>query len=387
MTVADRDANPASEPLRIGVVCFSTFGGSGVIATEVAIALARRGHAVHLFSDGVPGRLDPARDGVAFHAVSPPPYPQLRYPPYALALTSAIVEVCRRERLDLVHAHYALPHAVSADLARRVLDAEGGPNVAPKIVTTLHGTDITLVGSDASFLPLTRFSIAASDAVTAPSAWLARATHETLGVPASVAIDVVPNFVDADRFAPGGAPHSAPPTIVHVSNFRPVKRVDDVVAVFARVRAARPARLLLVGDGPERPRIEAAIAARGLADDVQLLGERIDLPAVLRASDVFLLPSETESFGLAALEALACGVPVVASAVGGLPEVIPEGHVGFLRPVGDVGAMADAVTRLLDDPALCAQMGAAARRLVEARYRLDPAVDRYLAIYRRVLGR
>jgi N-acetyl-alpha-D-glucosaminyl L-malate synthase BshA len=387
VTVTVDGTRSAGEPLRIGVVCFSTFGGSGVVATEIAIALARRGHAVHLFSDGVPGRLDPARDGVAFHAVSPPAYPQLRYPPYALALTSAIVDVCRRERLDLVHAHYALPHAVSTYLARRVLDAEVGSTAAPKIVTTLHGTDITLVGSDASFLPLTRFSIAASDAVTAPSAWLARATHETLGVPASVAIDVVPNFVDTDRFAPGGAPHSGPPTIVHVSNFRPVKRVDDVVAVFARVRAARPARLLLVGDGPERPRIEAAIAARGLADDVQLLGERIELPVVLRESDAFLLPSETESFGLAALEALACGVPVVASAVGGLPEVIPEGDVGFLRPVGDVAAMADAVTRLLDDPALRARMGAAARRLVETRYRIDPAVDRYLTIYRRVLGR
>jgi N-acetyl-alpha-D-glucosaminyl L-malate synthase BshA len=383
------DSRAAGEPLRVGVVCFSTFGGSGVVATEIAVALARRGHAVHLFSDGVPGRLDPARDCVTFHAVSPPDYPQLRYPPYGLALTSAIVDVCRRERLDVVHAHYALPHAVSAYLARQVLDAEAGPAAAPKLVTTLHGTDITLVGSDPSLLPLTRFSIAASDAVTTPSAWLARATHETLGVPASVEIDVVPNFVDTSRFSPGAAPRqtTAPPTIVHVSNFRPVKRVDDVVAVFARVRATRPARLVLVGDGPERPRIEAAIAARGLADDVQLLGEQIDLPAVLRAGDVFLLPSETESFGLAALEALACGVPVVASAVGGLPEVIPEGHVGFLRPLGDVVAMADAVTRLLDDPALRQEMGAAARRLAETRYRLDPAVDRYLAIYHRVLHR
>jgi N-acetyl-alpha-D-glucosaminyl L-malate synthase BshA len=327
---------------------------------------------------------------LVFHSVSPPDYPQLKRSPYTLALTSKIVEVARRERLDVVHAHYAVPHAVAAHLARQVLVAEDGAAAAPRIVTTLHGTDITLVGSDPSFLPLTRFSIAASDAVTAPSRWLARATHEALGVPDAIAIDVIPNFVDTDRFTPVGDAGSGHrrdvPVIVHVSNFRPLKRLDDVVEVFARVRAARPARLRLIGDGPERARVEAAVAARGLGADVEMLGERADLPALLRGADVFLLPSEVESFGLAALEALACGVPVVASDVGGLPEFVAEGEVGFLRPVGDVAAMAEAVGRLLDDEPLRRRLGAAGRRLAETRYALAPAVDRYLEIYRRVLG-
>jgi N-acetyl-alpha-D-glucosaminyl L-malate synthase BshA len=381
------------KPPRVGVVCFSTFGGSGVVATEIAVELARRGHAVHMFSDDVPGRMDPANpaaltSGLVFHCVAPPAYPQLKHSPYTLALTSTIVEVSRRERLDLIHAHYALPHAVAAHLARQVLAVEAGASV-PRIVTTLHGTDITLVGSDPSFLPLTRFSIAASDAVTTPSEWLARATHEILGVPGAVAIEVIPNFVDVDRFVRGGAAPSStprrPPVIAHVSNFRPLKRLDDVVEVFARVRATRPARLRLIGDGPDRPRIEAAVAARGLGADVELLGERADLPALLLGADVFLLPSEVESFGLAALEALSCGVPVVASAVGGLPEVIADGEVGYLRPVGDVAAMAEAVGRLLDDEPLRRRMATAARRLAETRYALGPAVDRYLALYRRVL--
>jgi N-acetyl-alpha-D-glucosaminyl L-malate synthase BshA len=384
---ADHDAAP---PLRIGVVCFSTFGGSGVVAAEVAASLARRGHAVHVFSDDVPGRLDPTQAGVSFHRVAPPDYPQLRHSPYTLALTSKIVEVSRRERLDVVHAHYAIPHAVSAHLAREVLASDaGGRAAAPRLVTTLHGTDITLVGSDPSFLPLTRFSIAASDAVTTPSAWLARATHETLDVPDTVAIEVVPNFVDAERFRPaGGPPRPLPavPVLVHVSNFRPVKRVPDAVAVFARVRARRPARLRLVGDGPERARVEAQVAALGLGADVELLGERVDLPAALRDADLFLLPSETESFGLAALEAMASGVPVIASAVGGLPEVIPDGEAGFLCPLGDVEEMADAAGRLLDDAALHARFAAAARRLAETRFRVEPAVDRYVAVYRRVLA-
>jgi N-acetyl-alpha-D-glucosaminyl L-malate synthase BshA len=376
--------------LRIGVVCFSTFGGSGVVAAEVATSLARRGHSVHVFSDDVPGRLDPAQPNVAFHKVAPPAYPQLKHSPYTLALTSKIVETSRRERLDVIHAHYALPHAVSAHLAREVLASDaGGRAAAPKLVTTLHGTDITLVGSDPSFLPLTRFSIVASDAVTTPSAWLARATHETLGVPDTVDIEIVPNFVDADRFrpAPGERPLPEAPIVVHVSNFRPVKRVRDVVEVFARVRATRPARLRLVGDGPDRAAVAARVTALGLDADVEFLGERVDLPAVLRDADLFVLPSETESFGLAALEAMACGVPVVASAVGGLPEVIPDGEVGALCPLGDVEAMAAAAIRILGDAELHRRLSRAARRLAESRYRIEPAVDRYLAIYQRVLRR
>lgn len=376
---------PRSETLRVGVVCFSTFGGSGVIAAEIATSLAGRGHAVHVFSDDVPGRLDPTRPNITFHPVVPRAYPPLTHTLYPLALTSKIVEVSRREPLDLIHAHYALPHATSAYLARALLATET-PGRAPKLVTTLHGTDITLVGSDASFLPLTRFSILASDAVTTPSAWLAAATHEKLDVPPDFPIDVVPNFVDTDRFSPGAAVSTTTPTLVHVSNFRPLKRVDDVVRIFARVRAARPVRLRMVGDGPERPRVEAQIAALGLTSDVEFLGERIDLPTVLRGAAAFLLPSETESFGLAALEAMACGLPVIASAVGGLPEVILDGETGFLRPVGDVDAMAACATRLMDDEPLRRRMAAAARHRAGTQFRVEPAVDRYLAVYRRVLG-
>jgi L-malate glycosyltransferase len=380
------------ERLHVGVVCFSTFGGSGVVAAEIATSLAGRGHAVHVFSDDVPGRLDPTRPNLTFHPVVPRAYPPLTHTLYPLALTSKIVEVSRRRPLDLIHAHYALPHATSAYLARALLATEA-PGSAPKLITTLHGTDITLVGSDASFLPLTRFSILASDAVTTPSAWLAAATYDKLDVPRSFAIDVVPNFVDTDRFSPGPAaerpaPASQPtptPTLVHVSNFRPLKRVDDVVRIFARVRADRPARLRLVGDGPERPGIEAQLHDLGLTADVEFLGERIDLPAVLRDAALFLLPSETESFGLAALEAMACGLPVVASAVGGLPEVVVDGETGFLRPVGDVDAMAACALRLLHDEPLRRRMATAARRRTESQFRIEPAVDRYLTVYRRVL--
>ena len=375
-------------PLRVGVVCFSTFGGSGVVAAEVAGALAERGHAVHVFSDEVPGRLDPDQSGIHFHPVRPPAYPQLKHSPYPLALTSKIVDVARRDGLDVIHAHYALPHAASAVLARAVLGGDRGQ--VPRLVTTLHGTDITLVGSDASFLPLTQFSITASDAVTTPSAWLAAATFQKLGIPASVRIDVIPNFVDATRFSPGPAPREIPsreiPVLLHVSNFRPVKRVDDVVALFAALRAERPVRLRLVGDGPDRARLQADVTARGLAADVEFLGEQIDLPAVMRGADLFVLPSETESFGLAALEAMACGLPVIASAVGGLPEVIADGETGLLRPMGDVAALTAAARLLLDDPPLRARFAAAARRRAETQYRRDPAVDSYLAVYRRVLA-
>jgi N-acetyl-alpha-D-glucosaminyl L-malate synthase BshA len=380
--------------LSVGIACFSTFGGSGVVASEIAMALARRGHRVHVFSDDVPGRLDQRQQNLSFHPVEVRAYPQIKHPPYTLALTSKLVEVARRERLDLIHAHYAVPHAASAYLARQILVAEAagaGSAATPKIVTTLHGTDITLVGSDDSFLPLTRFSIVASDAVTVPSAWLREATFATLGVPRTTTIDVIPNFVDTGRFAPGlgSARAPGPRVIVHVSNFRPVKRVDDVIRVFAAVRAASPARsvlLRLVGDGPERPRITALVHALGLEDDVQFLGERVDLPEVLCDADLFLLPSETESFGLAALEAMACGVPVVASAVGGLPEVILDGVTGLLRPVGDVAGMADAVLALLADAARAAQMGAAARKRAETAFAPAPAIHRYVEVYRRVLS-
>jgi N-acetyl-alpha-D-glucosaminyl L-malate synthase BshA len=374
----------------VGIACFSTFGGSGVVAAEIAMALAHRGHRVHVFSDDVPGRLDQRQPNVLFHAVEVRAYPQLKHPPYTLALSSKLIEVARRERLDLIHAHYAIPHAASAYLARQVLAADGLTS-APRLVTTLHGTDITLIGSDDSFLPLMQFAIASSEAVTTPSHWLREATFTRLNVPRAMTIDVIPNFVDTDRFAPAvaGRARSNSRVMVHVSNFRPVKRLDDVLAVFARVRALSPGSrtvLQLVGDGPERPRIMSLVHAMGLEGDVQHLGERVDLPDILRGADVFLLPSETESFGLAALEAMACGVPVVASATGGLPEVVIDGETGVLRPVGDVGGMAAAVLDLLGDDARAARMARAARRRAEEHFAPGPAIDRYLDLYRRVLG-
>jgi len=364
----------------VGLACFSTFGGSGVVAAEIAMSLARRGRRVHVFSDDPPGRLAARRDGVIFHRVEAPAYPQLRHDLYTIALASKVIEVARRDGLDVVHAHYALPHAVSAQLARRVLAAEPGAR-APRVVTTLHGTDTTLVGLDPSFLPLTRFSVLESDAVTVPSAWLAEATRRNLALPPNVAIDVIPNFVDTTRFAPGGSPA---PVVVHVSNFRALKRTDDVVRIFARVRADRAARLRLVGDGPEHARALTLARELGVAADVDAMGERDDLPALLADAAAFLLPSENESFGLAALEALACGVPVVASRVGGVPEVVRDGEVGFLHDVGDVAAMAASTARLLDDPALRARLGRAARAHAEAHFRVEPAVDRYEAVYARV---
>lgn len=372
-------------PLRVGIACFSTFGGSGVIASEIATGLAERGHVVHVFSDDVPGRLDGSGVNPRVHVVDKPATPPLKHFPYTLALASAIVEVARRERLDVVHAHYAVPHAATAYLARQILAAESGGAPPPKVVTTLHGTDITLVGSDETFLPLTRFAITASDAVTTPSAWLAEATYEKLDVPRATKIDVIPNFVDTARFRPAAGGSGGGPTVIHVSNFRALKRVDHVVRAFARVRAERPARLRLVGDGPERANVELLVASLGLTGDVEQLGERADLPELLREAAVFLLPSETESFGLAALEALACGVPVVASRVGGVPEVVEDGRTGFLCGVGDVEAMAKGTLRLLSDPALHQAHATAARARAET-FARGPAIDRYEALYRRVLA-
>jgi N-acetyl-alpha-D-glucosaminyl L-malate synthase BshA len=379
----------AERPLRIGIACFSTYGGSGVIASEIGLTLAARGHTVHVFSDERPGRLGDTNGAVRFHRVEIPSYPQLKGSPYALGLTSKIVEVAWRDGLDLLHAHYAIPHAISAYVARQVL----GPS-APAIVTTLHGTDITLVGNDPSFLPLTRFSIVESDAVTTPSAWLAEATYRNLDVPRERTIDVIPNFVDTRHFTPAaGEPRAGearPATLVHVSNFRSLKRVDDVIAIFAEARRRAPERamtLRLVGDGPEHERIRGLVQAADLDEVVQFLGERTDLPAVLRGADLFLLPSESESFGLAALEAMSCGVPVIASRVGGVPEVVIDGETGLLAPVGDVSAMAAHVVRLLADAPLRARLGQAARRRAETVFPLEATVSKYEDLYRRLLKR
>jgi len=388
-----------STPLRIGMTCYPTFGGSGVIATEIGLSMAKRGHRVHFICYEVPFRLDGFFENVFFHAVEARDYPLFEHSPYPLALASKMVEVATYEKLDLLHVHYAIPHATSAYLARQILAAN-----APKVITTLHGTDITVVGSDASFLPITRFSIAQSDGITVPSEYLRRATYEKLYVPPAVPIEVIPNFVDTERFKPApskgwehlprlfpalnGAAKSRnrPRVLIHNSNFRPLKRVEDVVRIFAGVREHVPCVLVLVGDGPERSRIEGMVHALGLSDWVCFLGAQLHFLEVLENSDVFLLPSETESFGLAALEAMSCGLPVVASRVGGLPEVIANGEHGLLHPVGDIGGMVASVRKLLEDAAYYQRMSAAARRSVEEKWKREPMVDRYEAYYRRVLG-
>lgn len=405
----------ASRPLTIGITCYPTFGGSGIVATELGLALARRGHRIHFIATGTPVRLveEPASssgearfvENVRFHSVAALDYPlfDAAHSPYPIALASKMADVARRERLDLLHAHYAVPHATSGYLAREVLRSSGEP--APRLVTTLHGTDITLVGSDPSYLPVTRFSIVASDAVTTPSAWLREATFERLGVPRSRAIDVIPNFVDEALYHPraGGAPRCDPRALfpqlpssawddparrplvlAHGSNFRPLKRAQDCVRILDEVRRARPAVLVLFGDGPERARVEALARELGLGGLVASLGEQLSVAGLLRCCDLFLLPSETEAFGLSALEALACGVPVVGSRAGGLIEVVRDGEDGFLCPVGDVEAMAAAVVRLAA-PSLRERFAASAREDVLARFRRDPIVDEWERFYERVL--
>jgi N-acetyl-alpha-D-glucosaminyl L-malate synthase BshA len=345
----------SADSLRIGVACFSTFGGSGVIASEIGMAMARRGHHVVFFSDQPPARLDLSCPGISFHPVAALPVPAQNS--YAVSLAAEMIEVAQTETLDLLHVHYAVPHAFGAHLARQVLGA-----AAPKILTTLHGTDVTRIGADPKFTSLVRFAVLAGDGITAPSRWLADEAHRQLDLPRESRIEVIPNFVDTGRFCPAGEAPGARRVVTHVSNFRLLKRVEDVVRIFARVRDEIPAKLHLAGDGPERSHVEALVSLLGLADDVTFFGERVDVAKVLQGSDVFLLPSETESFGLGALEAMACGVPVVASNVGGLPEVVQDGETGFLAAVGNIEAMAKHVRDLLADPDLHAGMSRASTK-------------------------
>ncbi|HEX7088087.1 MAG TPA: N-acetyl-alpha-D-glucosaminyl L-malate synthase BshA [Vicinamibacterales bacterium] len=368
--------------MRIGIVCYASTGGSGIVATELAVSLAARGHEVHVLSTEPPFRFPEGQPGLFFHPVETPSYPLFREPQYALSLATAIVQVSRRHHLDIVHAHYAVPHAAAAYLARQIMAAHPTDRV-PRVMTTLHGTDITLVGSDPSYSETVAFCIDQSDAVTAVSRSLKEDTCRALGI--TRPIDVIPNFLDVERFARRpGPPPAGPPRIVHMSNFRPVKRIDAVVDVFARVRAARPARLVLVGDGPELPGAQARLRQLGLDADVEIAGERLDVVDVLSGAAVFLLPSATESFGLAALEAMACEVPVVASRVGGLPEVIDDGEAGFLHAPEDIEGMAHSVGRLLDDEELRQRMGTAGRWIAVERFSTEKIVPQYEEAYGRL---
>ena len=379
--------------LHVAVLCFPSVGGSGVIAVEVGLALAGRGHRVHFVGRAPPSRWPTTPPpGLSFHAVRARSAQQGGDD--VVELASALVELARAERIDLVHAHYAAPHATSAWMARTIL-AGSNADAAPRIVTTLHGTDVT--AADAAQQPVTIFAVAASDVVTAPSEFLRGAALSQLGLRAP--IEVVPNFVDEARYRPrvdGDDPLRAlfperteqrAPVLVHVSNFRPVKRVDDVVSTFALVRRSRPARLVMIGDGPDRRAAQDRVTQLGLADDVVFLGKQDDFATTLAACDVFLLPSASESFGLAALEAMSSGVPVIASDVGGVPEVIDDGVTGLLAPVGDVDAFARHALWLLNDDARWTAFSKAARARVMQRFRQEPAIDAYEAVYRRVLRR
>jgi N-acetyl-alpha-D-glucosaminyl L-malate synthase BshA len=381
-----------TERLNLAITCFPTFGGSGLIATEIGLAMADRGHRVHFIARDLPVRLRGTNRQILFHEVTESDNPALHHSgTYPIALASKMIEVGSYERLDILHVHYAVPHATAAWMAREVLG-----NQAPRIVTTLHGTDTTLVGLDPSYLPITRFSILRSDAVTVPSEFLRRATWEGFGIPESFPIEVIANFVDTVRYAPGRARAclrplfpdlgETEPVLIHVSNFRPVKRISDVVAVFAAVHRQRPCRLIMIGDGPERSPAERRLRELGLDGRVAFLGKQEHFVELLASADVFLLPSEQESFGLAALEALSCGIPVVASAIGGIPELVDLGETGYLSPVGDVEGMAGHVLSLVADRARWAAFSRRARQRVLERFTLAPAMDRYEALYRRLVA-
>ena len=369
--------------MKVAIACYPTYGGSGVVATELGLALAERGHEVHLLSYEPPHRLGAEfRPNMFFHEVQVTAYPLFRYPPYDLALASKMVEVVATHGVRILHAHYAVPHAISAVLAREMIDDD------VRVLTTLHGTDVTLVGNDPSYLPATRYGIRKSDMVTAVSEHL---RTETMALFSRCEIEVIHNFVDLERYTPRPCPetraHFSEPgekVFIHVSNFRPVKRPMDVIETFAKIAKQIPARLLLVGEGPELAGTEALAERLGVRDRVNVLGQRAEIERILPCADLFLLPSETESFGLAALEAMACGVPPIASMVGGLPEVIEDGVSGLLCPVGDTDCMAARALELLSDPDAYRQMAAAARERAVQRFSRDRAVTAYEAAYQRL---
>jgi len=378
------DASP--RPLKVGIVCYPTYGGSGVVATELGRALAERGHEIHVFSYAPPARLEAFTERLHLHEVAVSSYPLFRYPPYDLALSSRLAEVSEDQGLDLLHVHYAIPHAVAALLVQDMLR----PRPLP-VVTTLHGTDITVVGQDPSYKRVTRYALQRSDAVTSVSEYLRARTEAVFG--AGRPIVVIPNFVDVDRFRPERRAavracfsRGAERVLMHVSNFRSVKRPVKAVEAFAHVAARLPSTLVMVGDGPERAACEARAQALGLKDRVRFLGPQADVENLLPAADLFLLPSEYESFGLAALEAMACGVVPLVTAAGGLPEVVRDGVDGVLVPEADIDTLGERALALLEDPTRLAQMGLRARETAAVRFARADILDRYEALYRDLVG-
>ena len=378
--------------MKIGITCYPTYGGSGVVATELGIELAACGHQVHFITYSQPFRLTGREQGIFYHEVPVSNYPLFEYPPYDLALASRTAEVAEYYDLDLLHVHYAIPHSVSALLARQMLAARG--RHLP-FVTTLHGTDITLVGLDRSYLPITQFAIEQSDGVTSISQYLRDRTVKEFKIKRD--IEVIPNFVNCDFYVPldpdvraeKRSRFAAPDEkiLIHLSNFRPVKRVTDTIEIFARVVEKVPAHLLLVGDGPDRSAAEYLAHKKGIQERVHFLGKQDSVNELLPLADLMLMPSELESFGLAALEAMACRVPAIATNVGGVPELIEDGVNGFLFPVGDVEGMSQAAATLLLDPAKLEAMADAARKTAQQRFCASKIIPLYESYYERVLER
>jgi len=377
--------------MRIGITCYPTYGGSGVVATELGIELAAIGHEVHFISYSQPFRLSGRDEGIFYHEVPVSSYPLFEFPPYDLALASRMAEVAEFNGLDLLHVHYAIPHSVSALLARQMLAARGR---RLPFVTTLHGTDITLVGLDRSYLPITRYAIQESDGVTSISTYLKEKTVQDFGVTSG--IEVVPNFVNCDVYTPIkdeavraearrrlARPDEA--ILMHLSNFRPVKRVADVVKVFAQVIREIPAQLVLVGDGPERSAAEWLARDLRIHEKIHFLGKQERVNELLPLADLLLMPSELESFGLAALEAMACKVPSIATRVGGVPELIDDGVTGLLYPVGDTDAMARGALSLLSDQARLEAMRDAGRKTAQTRFCSTLVVPQYVRYYESVI--
>jgi N-acetyl-alpha-D-glucosaminyl L-malate synthase BshA len=374
--------------MKIGITCYPTYGGSGVVATELGMELAARGHEVHFISYAPPFRLDTSSDNIHFHEVEVATYPLFDHPPYALALAVKMGEVAEATQLDLLHVHYAIPHSVSALLARSMATSR---NAKLPFITTLHGTDITLVGADRSYLPITRFSIEQSDGVTTISAYLKERTQREFDIKRP--IEVIPNFVNCDVYRRHDMPElraewapDGEPILMHLSNFRPVKRVTDVVEIFAMVRGKMPAKLVLIGDGPDRGAAEWLVRQKGLTSDVHFLGKQDRVYDKLSQADLFLLPSDLESFGLAALEAMACEVPVIASRVGGLPEVVKHGADGYLVEPRDVATAGKHAIEILSRSDRGREMGKKARENATWEFCASKIIPLYESYYSRVLA-
>ncbi len=358
--------------MRIGITCYPTYGGSGIVATELGLELAQRGHDVHFISYATPIRLDTTLDNIHYHEVEVANYPLFQFPPYCLALASRMAEVAERYALDVLHVHYAIPHSVSAFLAQQMMKRR------LPFVTTLHGTDVTLVGVEPSYFPITRFAIERSDAVTVISDFLLEETRSVFGITGPVTR--IHNFVNCDLYRPEKSDRPRP-RLIHISNFRPVKRVEDCIRILSAVRRTIDCELWMAGDGPQRSSAERLAHDLGIAAHVRFLGKQDRIERLIPKTDILLLPSEREAFGLVALEAMACGVPSVAAASGGIPELITNGHDGLMAPVGDTEAMAGHVVSLLESPSRYEEFSAAARKTAVERFATPILIPEYERLY------